>query len=220
MQMTHVALTLTIGLLGVTGYLAWEGQQAAKGAREELKFVKERQAAEETAHPSSERSVALPSSATASVSPPVIPTTPTETPPPTPLPAPNKAPAQEELMAGSGALPGGGLTIPKSVAAAEAAGVNTNTLTAAQKQVLAAKPIAKVTRVVSDQGFVVIDAGSKQGITKGMKLAIRRDSAILGKVAVTDSIDENESVADMDIASVPTGVTIEPGDEIIEAPAK
>jgi hypothetical protein len=203
MQMTHVALGLTIALLGVTGYLAWEGQVAARGAREELKFVKAHQDANESARPSGSSMVPLPASASI-------------TPPPAPPPASGAQP-NAELMAGSGALPGGGLTVPKSVTAAEAAGINTNTLTAAQKQVLAAKPMAKVKTVVKDQGFIIIDGGSKQQITKGMKLDIRREGAVLGKVTVTDTVEENEAVADMDLASIPPGVTIEPGDELIQA---
>ncbi|MDZ4288915.1 MAG: hypothetical protein U0984_13195 [Prosthecobacter sp.] len=201
--MTHVALALTLALLAVTGYLAWEGQLAAKGARKELEFVKKNQATNEMARPSGKSMVSLPTApATASITPP-------------PLTA-SGVPAGTEVMAGSAALPGGGLTVPKSVIAAEASGVSTNTLTGLQKQVLAAKPVAKVKTVVKDQGFIVLDSGSKQQITKGMKLDIRRDSAVLGKVTVTDAVEETEAVADMDLASIPAGVSIEPGDELIQ----
>jgi hypothetical protein len=34
-------------------------------------------------------------------------------------------------------------------------------------------------------------------------------------VIVTDTIEPNEAVADLDLASIPAGVTLEPGDEII-----
>lgn len=205
MRMTHVALALTVALLAVTGYLAWEGQLAAKGAREELRFVKER---ENARGPAGQAMVNLPTRpATASITPP-------------PVPAPASAPLgglpPAEVMAGSGALPGGGLTVPKTVIAAEVAGIATNTLTAMQKQVLAAKPVAKVKTVVKDQGFIVLDSGSKQQIVKGMKLDVRRDSSVLGKVTVTDSVEETEAVADMDLASIPAGVSIEPGDELIQ----
>jgi hypothetical protein len=33
---------------------------------------------------------------------------------------------------------------------------------------------------------------------------------------VTETVEENESVADLDLASIPAGVSIEPGDEIIQ----
>jgi hypothetical protein len=39
---------------------------------------------------------------------------------------------------------------------------------------------------------------------------------VLAKVRVTETVEENESVADLDLASIPAGVSIEPGDEIIQ----
>lgn len=210
--MTHFALVLTLVLLAITGYLAWEGQLAAKGAREELQFVKNQQKAQETARPSEASRVALPTApvATASITPPAPPALDAKLPGGAPTAV---APAE---MAGSTSLPGGGLTVPKSVIAAESSGVTTNTLTPLQKQVLASKPVAKVKTVVKDQGFIVIDAGSKQQITKGMKFDIRRSSSVLAKATVTDAVEDNEAVADLDIASIPTGVSIEPGDELIQ----
>lgn len=224
MRMTHFALALTLVLLAITGYLAWEGQVAAQGARKELQFFKEHKEAQETARPSERARVPLPAAPA-----PVAATAPAPAPvaaiPPVaratasitdPLPG-SGAPAAAAFpeMAGAGSLPGGGLTVPKSVMAAEASGISTNMLTPVQKQVLAAKPVAKVKTVVKDQGFIVIDSGSKQDIKKGMKLDIRRGGAVLGRALVTDSVEESESVADLDIASIPTGVTIEPGDELI-----
>jgi len=201
MRLTHFALVLTLILLAITAYLAWEGQQAAKGAQEELKFVKKQQAAQEAAHPRAESLVAMPTAAqaTASISP----------------PAPGTIAVQPAPMAGSLPLPGGGLTVPKVVTDAGAAGTNPNLMTPMQKEVAAAITVAKVKTVVLDQGFVVIDAGSKQQIAKGMKFDIRRGTAVLAKATVTEAVDEQEAVADLDLASIPTGVTIEPGDEII-----
>jgi len=123
-------------------------------------------------------------------------------------------------MAGAGTLPGGGLTVPKSVIEAESKGISTNTLTPLQKQVLAAQPVGKVKLVVKDQGFVILDIGTKQGVIKGQKFEVRRDNAILGKITVTDAIEEAEAVADLDFTTIPTGVNIEPGDEIIAPVAR
>ena len=106
--------------------------------------------------------------------------------------------------------------MPKTILEAEAKGINTNTLTPLQKLVKEAKPVAKVKTVVKEQGFVIIDAGSKQSITKGLAFDIRRGDSVLAKIRVTETIEENEAVADLDLASIPTGVTIEPGDEIIQ----
>jgi hypothetical protein len=52
MRLSHYALALTIILLAITGYLAWEAQEEAKGARKELELVRRQQAAHEMAMPS------------------------------------------------------------------------------------------------------------------------------------------------------------------------
>ena len=208
MRLIHFAYTLTALLLAATTYLAWEGQQAARGARQELDFIKKKQAADENASPSEASMVPLP-----------MPTAPAASiTPPTPGTLAATAPAL--TTPASPDLPGGGLTVPKTVTEAEAKGVNTNTLTPVQKQVLAAKPLAKIKTVVKDQGFVILDAGSKQGITQGQALEVRRGNGILGKLRVTTTIEENEAVADLDLSSIPAGVTIEPGDEVIQPVAR
>ena len=49
MRLTHFAFALTFVLLCITGYLAWEGQQAKRGAMEEVEFLKKKQAAQNAA---------------------------------------------------------------------------------------------------------------------------------------------------------------------------
>jgi hypothetical protein len=203
MRLTHFALALTILLLCITGYLAWEGQEAARGAREELAFVKKQQTAQANAAPSTNQQVQLPTIPAASIS------------PPAPGSIAPQAPAAELPTDGASTLPGGGMTIPKTIVEAEAKGINTNTLTPIQKQVQDAKPVGKIKAVVKEQGFVVLDVGSNQGLKKGQPFDIRRGNAVLAKVIVTDTIEPNEAVADLDLASIPAGVTLEPGDEII-----
>lgn len=203
MRLTHFALALTILLLCITGYLAWEGQEAARGAREELAFVKKQQTAQANAAPSTNQQVQLPTIPAASIS------------PPAPGSIAPQAPTAELPTAGASTLPGGGMTIPKTIVEAEAKGINTNTLTPIQKQVQDAKPVGKIKAVVKEQGFVVLDVGSNQGLKKGQPFDIRRGNAVLAKVIVTDTIEPNEAVADLDLASIPAGVTLEPGDEII-----
>jgi hypothetical protein len=211
MRLVHFAYLLTAALLAVTSYLAWEGQQAARGAKEELDFVKKKQAAKEAATPVTSAFSPSPTVApVASITPPV----------PGVLAAPAKAPNPALAESTASELPGGGLTIPKSVAEAEAKGINTNTLTPLQKQVKAAPTIAKIKTIVKDQGFVVLDAGSKQGLKPGQELQVRRDNGVLGKLKVTSSLEENEAVADLDLASIPPGISIEPGDEIIQPIAR
>ncbi|TDU73193.1 hypothetical protein EI77_01661 [Prosthecobacter fusiformis] len=208
MRLTHFAQALTLILLCVTGYLAWEGQQEIKGLKKERDFERQQRLAEQTASPAQESLIPLPTAATSI------------TPPPTPGTIASPEPRPEELMAGASTLPGGGLTVPKSVMEAEAQGISTNTLTPLQKMVLAAQPVAKIKTVVREQGFIIIDAGSAQGIAKGQKYEIRRANAVLGKVTVTDSVEATEAVADLDFASIPSGVTLEPGDELIAPVAR
>ena len=66
-----------------------------------------------------------------------------------------------------------------------------------------------------DYGFVVITAGTTRKIEVGMGFAIRRESAIIGRVKVTE-VDGESAVASVDSRSVPPGVLIETGDEVIQ----
>ena len=58
MRLSHYALALTIILLAITGYLAWEAQEEAKGARKELELVRRQQAAHDMAVPAKPGTVA------------------------------------------------------------------------------------------------------------------------------------------------------------------
>jgi hypothetical protein len=209
MRLTHFAFALTFLLLCITGYLAWEGQEAKRGAMNEVALLKKKQEAREVASPNVSSMMPLPSAPAASITPPAPGAIAAPSPPSITAPSPPS-------IAATSSLPGGGLTVPTSIRTAEAKGINTNTLTPLQKQVQDAKPIAKVKTVVKEQGFVIIDAGSKQGIQKGLAFDIRRGDAVLAKVRVTETVEENESVADLDLASIPAGVSIEPGDENIQ----
>jgi hypothetical protein len=200
MRLTHFAFALTLILVAITGYLAWEGQAAARGAREELEFVKKQQDARETARPQASAMIQVPTS----IAPPAIGTL-----------AESSEPTSDTMT-----LPGGGLTVPKTVIDAESKGISTNTLTPTQKLVLAAQPLAKVKTVIMEQGFVIIDAGSKQGIAKGQPYEIRRAGGVLARIKIADTVEPDEAVADLDLASIPVGVQIEPGDEIIQPVAR
>ena len=87
-------------------------------------------------------------------------------------------------------------------------------LTPLQRRVKDSPSLAKIKEVVLDQGFVTLDAGTKVGLQKGLKFDLRRDSAVVGRISITDA-DEAEAVADLDPKSVPAGVTVQTGDELI-----
>lgn len=88
-------------------------------------------------------------------------------------------------------------------------------VTPRQRMIAAAPVLAKVTEYQKEFGFVVINAGSKRKLEKDMTFAIRRGNAIIGRIKVTEVTDEG-SVADLPVDTVPTGVTIEVGDDVIQ----
>ena len=191
MRLSHYALALTIILLAITGYLAWEAQEEAKGARKELELVRKQQAAHEMAMPSKPVTVA-------------------ELPPPPAAPAPPASPPPPVTppLAGSNLMPGAPSTIPSPVPAAAP-------LTDLQKQLLGMPAFAKVVEAHIDQGFAVISAGRDKQLTSGMKFDVRRGNGLVGRVIVGETIEAAEAVVDIDTTATLPGVRIETGDELI-----
>lgn len=179
MKLTHFALGLLTVLVGITGYMAWEGQQEARGQKQELEFMRKQLEAREAAYPKKPASDFAPIS-TEPVKMVTAPATATST--PAPLISAENAPAP---------------------------------LTALQKQVLGMPVVAKIIQVERDQGFVVVAAGKNKQLVKGQKFDVRRGDSVVGRVSISDSIEEKEAVADIDAAMKLPGVSIEPGDELI-----
>jgi hypothetical protein len=84
-----------------------------------------------------------------------------------------------------------------------------------QRQIAAAPKLAEVKQFAKDYGFVEITAGTGSRVEKGMGFAIRRGNAIIARIKVTD-VDSASAVADVDSRSIPPGVIIETGDEVIQ----
>ena len=219
MRLTHIALALTLVLLGVTGYLAWEGQQEARGARQQLEFIKNQQQAQVDAGAVPATSMIRPPSpgqiAAAPISPPPPPVV---APAPAPLAkskAPITAPAPKPAVASLTPTPAGS---PASVPpAAPALSVPTPApLTPLQKQIMSMPTIAKVKQFEKDAGFVIISAGKSQRVSKGTQFDLRRENAVVGRITIGDTIEDDESVGDLDPATVPTGVIVQAGDEVIQ----
>ena len=212
MRLIHFAFAITVILLGITGYLAWEGQQEAKGARAEVEFIRKQRA--DMGVDDTGRQLALEKA-----------TLPLEEPPPASAPAeaPKAAdpgpPIAATEMAGTNVLgvsaeteedrpviPGGRKT---------PATVDIPLLTSQQKKVMESDVVARIKVVKLDQGFVVIDAGIEKGIKAGDTYDVRRDSALVGRVKLSEIIEATESVADVLPGSTPPGVKIEEGDELV-----
>jgi hypothetical protein len=238
MKLNYFAQFLTIGLLVVTAYLAWQaGDESARTRAVVDRMAAQRQAATAQAQsaaspiPGLATPMALPSSAPTAPAPaPALPDLPKIAPaaaPPSVAPvvaaveptaavpsvaiaaqgqAGSAAPAKTliEPTPSSGAVP---LSQPKIVALSPM-------LTPLQEKIKAALPIGKVTSVVVDQGFIVLDSGKSKGLRQGQKLAIRREASIVGE-ATLSMVEETESSADLDLKTVPAGVTVLAGDELI-----
>ncbi|MCB1212315.1 MAG: hypothetical protein KDK97_23535, partial [Verrucomicrobiales bacterium] len=212
MRLFHFAFGLTVGLLFVTAYLAWQGQQEAQGARKELEFMREQQRLQTSAG-----AVAMPSVASLSITP----------------PAPGMvAPAAPTLMPNAQGVyqPVGGQVsaAPAPLAAGTVASVQPQAvvprpdeppgpppLTPLQNKILNMPAIAKVKNFVKDQSFVVLDAGSNKNIASGALFEIRRGNSIVGRVKISDAVEAEECIADVDPKSIPAGVEIVPGDDVI-----
>jgi hypothetical protein len=192
MRLSHYALALTVILLAITGYLAWEAGEEAKGARKELELVRKQQAAHEMAMP-------------------IKPSTVASLPPPPEAPAAPAAPVPP--LNGSALMPGTPATFPSPAAPAAP-------LTDLQKQVMGMPVFAKVIEVHNEEGFAVISAGKDKQLTSGMKFDVRRGNGLVGRVIVGDTIDAAEAVVDIDPTAVLPGVRIETGDELIHTVRK
>lgn len=68
--------------------------------------------------------------------------------------------------------------------------------------------------------FVVLSIGDRQGVLNNSELLIKRDGQYLGKVRIT-SVEPSTSIADIVANSLPPGVAVQPGDNVIyQAPSQ
>jgi hypothetical protein len=86
--------------------------------------------------------------------------------------------------------------------------------TAQMRLVRGANSIGKVKEVVLDNGFLIVDAGTKNQVAIGQKFQIRRDAAVIGAVEITMA-EDSEAIANINLKTIPTGVSIRPGDDLI-----
>ncbi len=62
--------------------------------------------------------------------------------------------------------------------------------------------------------FVVLNLGDKNGVVNNAEMLVKRGNSLIGKVRIT-SVEPATSIADVIVSSVPQGVTISPGDNVI-----
>lgn len=239
MKLSHFAQALTLVLIAVTAYLSWQAQQEASKASAKVDQFTQQQRAVASAQaeasaslvpglatpmsmpapaPSASSLPPLPAAPPAAAPAPVVASAPVQAIAAAPVPSvPSAAPAPVASKPSSpGLTPATPVSRPAGSApiAVAPAPSPMPLITPLQRRVKDSPALGKVKEALMEQGFVALDVGSKNGLKAGLKLDLRRDSAIVGRVTVT-SVEEGEAIADLDVKSIPPGVKVQPGDELI-----
>lgn len=223
--MKFVAIFITLVLFGGMGYLMMDARNQAKGVTNQLELLRRQQAADQAERAAEQQ----PGAATAANQIPGA-TGKGNRPAPTPEQLAAAARESEALVQGAatsiptmppgsslGAVAPGAPATPGlgAVPGVAPAPVAPLPPTPRQRQVMSAPAIAKVSEVQVESGFVIISSGAGRKIEKGMPFAIRRGDAIVGRVKIT-LVEEGNAVADIVRDSVPVGVTLQQGDDVIQ----
>jgi hypothetical protein len=89
-------------------------------------------------------------------------------------------------------------------------------LTKIQQRILAAPAIARVKEYAVKEGMLVLDRGTEVGLKGGDIFSLRRKTAVIGRIRISDTIEANESVADVLPGSMPPGMLPAASDEVIK----
>ena len=89
-------------------------------------------------------------------------------------------------------------------------------LTRIQQRIVALPAIARVKQFVDKEGMIVLDRGSNVGLKPGDQFALRRKSAVIGKIRISDTINASECVADVLPESMPAGMLPAADDDVIQ----
>lgn len=235
--MKYLAIIVTLALFSVMGYLIWDQRNQSTELKNELELLRRQQ--NPTALNERELEIAKlesqllaqqqqlqqqqaqqPQTTTVPSPAPAADALPPLNPPPSANAAPTTAPTQDSLPPLNpppGAMPATGAS-----ASAPAPALSTSPttpepppLTPRQNQILSAPLVGKITEYQKDYGFVVLKATPGLQIEASMTFAIRREHNIIGRIKIT-SIEEGSYIADVISGSVPSGVTVEVGDDIIQ----
>lgn len=85
-----------------------------------------------------------------------------------------------------------------------------------QKKIKNLAVMARIKNFNDKLAFVEVDAGQNKNFAKGMIFRVRRDAVLVGKVIISDTIEAAASIADVDMKSIPEGVVLKPGDELVQ----
>jgi hypothetical protein len=211
MKLAHIAIVLTVGLVGVMVWLVMDARTDAKTARNKLDLYERRGQPDAAALQAKEDAVLLEQLQRDKGRTAV--TLPAPTPlPPAPLPPSQfSTPAPASVQARPAAPP---LAASPHISS-EALNAAPAPVTPQQRMVINAPAIANVKEVHGEAGFVIITAGTSKKVEVGMKFSLRRLDSVVGRIKITE-IDNGEAVGDLEPHSVPTGVTLEIGDDVIQ----
>ena len=103
------------------------------------------------------------------------------------------------------------------IAGAASAGkklTNVQSLVAAQPSIARVKP--NPNSKIDHADFVVLDKGSDVGLKTGDSFAVRRGTAIIGRVVIGDTVEKDQCIANIVPEKLVTGMVLEAGDEVIK----
>lgn len=125
--------------------------------------------------------------------------------------------AEDDLLNSTGAGTGR-VAIETGKLTGSLAEENSENLNELQSLILAQPRIARVadSRPAEKTGFIVLDEGLNKGMAKGDRFAVRRGTIIVARIVVNDNIQATQCVADILPNSIPAGMAIKNGDDIIK----
>ena len=75
--------------------------------------------------------------------------------------------------------------------------------------------VAKIKSYNEKLGFVELDAGKNRQLEKGMVFHVRRDAVLVAQITIGETVEDTVSIADVDPKSIPVGVVLKQGDEVV-----
>jgi len=221
MKLIHLAFVVTFALIGLTAFVAWQAQIEARGARREVEMFRQQQNDQLAAGASAAPNILESFNPTPIPSPPI----PASETPRLPAPATSITPPagdQPTAVLASPAAntistlpddPDADSTLPaRQLPAADAPAP----LTPDQRHLLTLPAIAKIKQSFAEDGFVLVDAGTSKSLSAGMKFNVRRGSSVVGRLTLTESIEVDEAIADIQPGSIPAGIELRVGDELVQ----
>ena len=89
-------------------------------------------------------------------------------------------------------------------------------LTRVQQRIVALPAIARVKLFAEKEGMIVLNSGSNVGLRAGSQYSLRRKSAVIGKIRISDTVNPTECVADLVPGSMPVGMLPAVDDDVIQ----